>query len=537
MKKLERFFLSIIRRPVKTIILILVVFVAGNVITGSFIIYHATQKVSDKIHEQIRPAATIQTPVDVRINSLSRSISIDDSEIDEYGYRYIDALLEIAQFDEVAYADFGMLSQHWTTVDKIKNLSISYSMLDTTYDRNLFRFDNIYNKATVVGVYNPDSYYFMNNDLEIVEGRFFTEEEIREGKAVVILPQSARKIYPRENTEFYGQEKFELNEKIEFVFRIYDSDPINDSDFFPMENGGMYGEFTQEEIDMFQEKNEQSILYEEVVEAEVIGFYKSDFGKEKDFDIINNVYMPLNFYIHQNKKHNEKVAEYIGKGLVDTNNKEGFPRNYNFLSTISLFTYFELNDNSEIESFVNKTRSVLDEYQIDSNIKVNNDLYMKVAGPLSTVNDLSELIIIVAVIVVFIILSCLSLVFMKDRKKEIGILLSLGEHKRKVIMQMMAEILLVGLLGIAGSMLTAREFGKSLADSIISMSKQTETLSEDERKMMNGMTPIGAMNEYEEYLDDTNILAASSISVIILLASSGCIIIVIARMNPKDILL
>ena len=116
-------------------------------------------------------------------------------------------------------------------------------------------------------------------------------------------------------------------------------------------------------------------------------------------------------------------------------------------------------------------------------------------------------------------------------------MLSLGEHKRKVIMQMMAEILLVGLLGIAGSMLTAREFGKSLADSIISMSKQTETLSEDERKMMNGMTPIGAMNEYEEYLDDTNILAASSISVIILLASSGCIIIVIARMNPKDILL
>ena len=152
----------------------------------------------------------------------------------------------------------------------------------------------------MVGVYNPDSYYFMNNDLEIVEGRLFTEEEIREGKAVVILPQSARKIYPRENTEFYGQEKFELNEKIEFVFRIYDSDPINDSDFFPMENGGMYGEFTQEEIDMFQEKNEQSILYEEVVEAEVIGFYKSDFGKEKDFDIINNVYMPLNFYIHQN---------------------------------------------------------------------------------------------------------------------------------------------------------------------------------------------------------------------------------------------
>ena len=529
MKKLERFFLSIIRRPVKTIILVLVVFIAGNVITGSFIIYHATQKVSDKIHEQIRPAAVIHSPIDHITDPQRLNIEIDDSE--EYGYRYIDALLKIAQLDEVAYADFGMLSD-WTTVDKIKKLSISITNLDTTYDRNLFRFDNIYNKATVVGVYHPDSYYFMNNDLEIVEGRL-----IREGKAVVILPQSARKLYPREDVEFYGQEKFELNENIEFVFRIYASDPISDSDFFPIENGGMYGEFTQEEIDTFQEKNEQSILYEEVVEAEVIGFYKSDFGKEKDFDIINNVYMPLNFYIHQNKKHNEKVAEYIDKGLVDPNNKEGFPRNYNLLSTVSLFTYFELHDNSEIESFVSKTRSVLDEYQIDSNIKVNNDLYMKVAGPLSTVNDLSELIIIVAVIVVFIILSCLSLVFMKDRKKEIGILLSLGEHKRKVIMQMMAEILLVGLLGIAGSMLTAREFGKSLADSIISMSKQTETLSEDERKMMNGMTPIGAMNEYEEYLDDTNILAASSISVIILLASSGCIIIVIARMNPKDILL
>lgn len=534
MKKLERFFLSIIRRPVKTIILVLVVFIAGNVITGSFIIYHATQKVSDKIHEQIRPAAVIHSPIDHITDPQRLNIEIDDSE--EYGYRYIDALLKIAQLDEVAYADFGMLSD-WTTVDKIKKLSISITNLDTTYDRNLFRFDNIYNKATVVGVYHPDSYYFMNNDLEIVEGRLFTEEEIREGKAVVILPQSARKLYPREDVEFYGQEKFELNEKIEFVFRIYASDPISDSDFFPIENGGMYGEFTQEEIDTFQEKNEQSILYEEVVEAEVIGFYKSDFGKEKDFDIINNVYMPLNFYINQNKKHNEKVAEYIDKGLVDPNNKEGFPRNYNLLSTVSLFTYFELHDNSEIESFVSKTRSVLDEYQIDSNIQVNNDLYMKVAGPLSTVNDLSELIIVVAVIVVFIILSCLSLVFMKDRKKEIGILLSLGEHKRKVIMQMMAEILLVGLLGIAGSMLTAREFGKSLADSIISMSKQSATLSEDERKMMNGMTPIGAMNEYEEYLDDTNILAASSISVIILLASSGCIIIVIARMNPKDILL
>lgn len=528
MKKLERFFLSIIRRPVKTIILVLVVFVAGNVITGSFIIYHATRKVSDKIHEQIRPAVTIQKPL--------FSSKASDSEIEEYGYRYIDALLEIAQFDEAAYADFGMVSG-WTTVDKIKNMSISIANLDTTYDKNLFRFDNIYNQARVVGVYHPNSYYFMNNDLEIIEGRLFTEEEIREGKAVVILPQSARKSYPREDSELYRQEKFELNEKIEFVFRIYDSDPINFIELFPDEKQDMYGEFTQEEIDMFQKKNEQSILYEEVVEAEIIGFYTRDFRKQKDFEIINNVYMPLNFYMNQNKKHNEKVAEYIGKGLVDPYNKAGCPDNYNVLLEFSLFTYFELYDSSEIESFVSKTRTVLDQYQIASNIKVNNDLYMKVAGPLSTVNDLSKLIVVGAVIVVFIILSCLSLVFMKDRKKEIGILLSLGEHKRKVIMQMMAEILLVGLLGIAGSMLTAREFGKSIADSIISMNKETETLSEDEKKMINGMTPIGVMNEYEEYLDSTNILTASSISVIILLASSGCIIIVIARMNPKDILL
>ena len=97
MKKLERFFLSIIRRPVKTIILVLVVFIAGNVITGSFIIYHATQKVSDKIHEQIRPAAVIHSPIDHITDPQRLNIEIDDSE--EYGYRYIDALLKISQLD------------------------------------------------------------------------------------------------------------------------------------------------------------------------------------------------------------------------------------------------------------------------------------------------------------------------------------------------------------------------------------------------------------------------------------------------------
>ena len=73
-------------------------------------------------------------------------------------------------------------------------------------------------------------------------------------------------------------------------------------------------------------------------------------------------------------------------------------------------------------------------------VQVDDSAYLQVAGPLERMVSLMTLMAAAAVLLGAAILFLLSLLGAKSRDREIGVLLSLGEEKRRIFLQMLLEI-------------------------------------------------------------------------------------------------
>lgn len=98
-----------------------------------------------------------------------------------------------------------------------------------------------------------------------------------------------------------------------------------------------------------------------------------------------------------------------------------------------------LNNPEERSDFVESASLMLPpDYQIQE----NNKSYAKVVEPLNSLTRLARQILLVSILASIVILSLVILLFLRDRKQELGIYLSLGEKKRTVLWQIMTEVLL-----------------------------------------------------------------------------------------------
>ena len=73
-------------------------------------------------------------------------------------------------------------------------------------------------------------------------------------------------------------------------------------------------------------------------------------------------------------------------------------------------------------------------------VQVDDSAYLQVAGPLERMVSLMTLMAAAAVLLGAAILFLLSLLGAKSRDREIGVLLSLGEEKRRIFLQMLLEL-------------------------------------------------------------------------------------------------
>ena len=71
---------------------------------------------------------------------------------------------------------------------------------------------------------------------------------------------------------------------------------------------------------------------------------------------------------------------------------------------------------------------------------MDDSAYLQVAGPLERMVSLMTLMAAAAVLLGAAILFLLSLLGAKSRDREIGVLLSLGEEKRRIFLQMLLEL-------------------------------------------------------------------------------------------------
>lgn len=123
---------------------------------------------------------------------------------------------------------------------------------------------------------------------------------------------------------------------------------------------------------------------------------------------------------------------------------------------------------------------------------VDTSEYDSLAGSIESVGGFADTILIIVIIAAIVIITLIVSINVKDRRYEIGVLMSLGASKKNVIGQIATELLIVGTLGFALASATGTVFATTLGKSILdsqtaSSSQQSEQNFGRPGAMMGGM--------------------------------------------------
>jgi putative ABC transport system permease protein len=194
-----------------------------------------------------------------------------------------------------------------------------------------------------------------------------------------------------------------------------------------------------------------------------------------------------------------------------------------------------------------------------SKYSINSDdaSYQMVKSSMKSVTGFANKIVWLVVIAGTIILALIVILMIRERRYEIGVLLSLGESRMKIIAQFFVELLVVLVVGVGVAGVGGKFVGDKLAQQIVS----TQTTTTSTTSQMGGMpggagnaqggAPSGQMGNRANAMatqkqKETKLSTQVTPQAILLLIAVGLVIIFIAilvgaggilRLQPKKVLI
>ncbi|AIY82804.1 ABC transporter permease [Clostridium baratii] len=269
------------------------------------------------------------------------------------------------------------------------------------------------------------------------------------------------------------------------------------------------------------------------VELKVIGIYET--SSEIDEGAMRNEAMnPYNkIYTPYNVANTLKGSDY--KDKVDS-------------------AVYYLDDPLNVDEFIeegNKLDIDFDKYTLDANSRE----YEQMIKPIENVGSFAKTTVIIVGVCGALILCLIIMLSIKDRRNEIGILLSLGEKKFKIISQFAVEILLILSISLGVSLVAGNSISNVIADKLISkevtaIEASSTNIYQSDMKMPgeNGKGfsfrgPNNLNKENTEVIDELNVsvtgtdyLKMSGIAVLISILAVLLPAINVMKLQPKTIL-
>jgi len=165
---------------------------------------------------------------------------------------------------------------------------------------------------------------------------------------------------------------------------------------------------------------------------------------------------------------------------------------------------------------------------------------------LDSLSGLSNIILIIAVAASVLILSLLITLFIRERRREIGIYLAIGEGRIKVAVQVMLEILVVALLAVVLSLFVGNIVAANISESMLAAELSAAQNMNGGMSWGGPLDRLGIRSEVspEEILASYNVsLNAATILIFFAAAISTVIVstiipmLYILRLNPRKIMM
>ncbi|WP_042141935.1 ABC transporter permease [Paucisalibacillus sp. EB02] len=488
MNFIKRGFLGITRKKGKSLILLAVIFILGSLISGAISIQQATSNVEKSVKERLGAAATLELDWE-EYDKLSEE-EMMNVELENIG---LDLIKQVGELSYVKYYDYSVST--WLGSESIE----AY--------RGDMEEDFVHHGPSmdfmIKGINYAPVLDFEEQKGKLVDGRVFTQEEVDSGTSVAII---SKKLAEKNNLQV--------------------------GDTFTLANAV----YTYDE-----ETGEEEIATSRDLVLEVIGLFESQTIKEDvgadsdsgmidwmDMDYQNTVYVPNEIVISENKFQYE---EYLKTDEEYAEAMEGEEE-----ASFEYYTpMFVLNSPEDSEAFEEEVLPLLPEFY---KVVSATDQYDSIAGPMESMSKLSKYVLIAAVIATVLITGLVVLLFLRDRKRELGIYLSLGESRGRVVGQILIEVMVVALIGITLSLFSGNFIASQVSDTL--MKADNNNSNEDViyySELQIDLTTEDVMDTYEVSLNSNYILVFYGIGLLTILISTVIPLVYIVRLNPKKILM
>ena len=492
MNFIKRAMLSVIRKKGKTVILLLIIFILGNVMAYGISINQATKNINNNIKKSLGGYATIEldyTAIENEYNNGNQDI------YSEIRYLNVDEIQRIGSSSYVKYYDYSASGYYY--LENLKRVTNSES--------SKWIGSGSLEGISLKGIQYAPIMDASEDRIRIVDGRAFNEAEVNNNSYVTVISK-----------EFALENNLQVGDTVKLLNAVYDwsSDSMVETMFasqdIVLEIIGIY------EVNMtyFQKQNNNGNDFD-IVEYELE-------------DIYNTIYVPNGVVIEEERFYMEKYSELYPEDVHYYNGEN---------------TYYEqmfvLNNPEDIIKFEEEVKGLLPPFNL---LKYSADSFDQISASVSQVTDISKAILYGSVIATVIILSLVVVLFLRDRRHEFGIYLALGESRLKLLSQILVEIMSVAVIALSLSVFTGNILAKELSSSMLTKELDKNVVDTGYYRGMSGQY-IGEVSN-EDVLSAYDIkLGGEYIAMIYLIGIGTVFVSTLApmaytlRLKPKKILM
>lgn len=488
MNFLNRAFYSIVRRKGKSLILFLVVFILGNVIAGAIAIKQSTDNVEHKIKADLGAVAVVDIDTDsfLEENTTVLPTGLDRTLIDKIGAStYVETY------------DYTISTWIFTTAFRPYSPNELTEYEQVSAEMYGFQFE-------LKGANADEPSDFKNGLVKLVDGHFFSEKEAEKDQPLALVSK-----------QLAEQNNLSVGDKATLDAHVTDSEgALTLAEKFSVEIIGVFDPVklttNQTSSDGYIDTTQHNTIYMTNASIEAIG----DTVAKKQEEIA-----PANY------------TDEAGNEIEVSNLSLPEP-------------VYVLKSTDDVEAFKSETTPLLPEF---FQVRTTTDEYEKVEGSVGKLRTLSEYVVIAAVLAALVIISLIVVLFSRDRKHELGIYLSLGEKRSKVIWQIVVELLAVGIMAMACSLVTGNLLGEKVSDSLIQSDLLATSVQETEDEQYYDalalytqdvdLTKEGLQAAYKVEFSPSYMLTFMIVGVLTIIGSAVFPLIYILRLNPKEIML
>ncbi|GAB2022522.1 ABC transporter permease [Pseudolactococcus yaeyamensis] len=514
---------SVTRQKSKSIILFAVIFILGNILAGSVIIQQSTQNVEKTTKEQMGAIAT----VGIDYSDTKRQKEMEQMTTDDYTALDEKLIQKIADSPYIKNYDYS--EQNGFQSQKLKPY-------DPTADK---KSEDKANEAiegglnTYIPIRGVQDHKIMDialGKIKLVEGSVFTENDIKKGSNVVLISKK----FAEKNGLHVGDE-MTIDQSTD-VFSSPEDDNKQDSGKTFDTKVKVVG--TYDVLEAVQKKSGQSGKASNDSVVYAAAFPGGSTQDMFDFNNYNTVYMPNKLVHTMGQAFNDiLMAEYpdMMGGMSEEEIKAASKPYYTPI--------FQLKSVDDLEKFKADTKPLLPKFY---SVMASTDEFNNIAGQFNKLSKIAKAVIIAAVLLSIILILLVILLFMRDRKRELGIYLSLGDKKSNVILQIMVEVLTVAIVALVISLITGKFLGSFASEAFLSSDsgQATDGMMGGSVLSSSAMFNMGTMVDAQTIVDNYAVSFTPFYIVTYLLAGLGTVIVsvllstlYIFKLKPKKILL